>query len=168
MVAGQAIYEDELLPLVQVQLSQLRNQEYELKSKALEDLVDQKLLESEARRRGMPVEKLLAQEVYDKVAEPTDAELEAYYGSQKDTLNRPFDQIKRQMWLALKQERIQQARQEYLKQLREQAEVTILLRPPRAKVAYDSARLRGSPNAPVIIVEFRISSVPSAAWFNPH
>ena len=154
VVAGQAIYEDELLPLVQVQLLQLRNQKYELKSKALEDLVDQKLLESEARRRGTPVEKLLTQEVYAKVAEPTDTELQTYYASQKERLNRPFDQVKRQVGLALRQERIQEARQEYLKQLREQAKVTILLRPPRAKVAYDSARLRGSPNAPVIIVEF--------------
>jgi len=171
VVAGQAIYEDELPPLVQVQLFQLRNQErnqeYELKSKALEDLVDQKLLESEAGRRGMPVDKLLAQEVYAKVAEPTGTELEAYYANQKERLNRPFDQVKRQMRLALTQERIQQARQEYLKQLREQAEVTILLRPPRAKVAYDSARLRGSPNAPVIIVEFSDFQCPFCRMVQP-
>jgi hypothetical protein len=101
VVTGQAIYEDELPPLVQVQLFQLRNQErnqeYALKSKALDNLVDQKLLESEARRRGTPVERLLAQEVYAKVAEPTAAELEAYYASQKERANCPFDQVKRQM-----------------------------------------------------------------------
>ena len=167
LIAGRAIYEDELLPLVQVQLLQLRNQEYELKSKALEDLVDQKLLESEARRRGMPVEKLLAQEVHATVAEPTDVELEAYYASQKDTLNRPFDQVKRQMRLALNQERIQQSRQEFLKGLRHRAKVTILLRPPRAKVAYDSARLRGSFNVPVIIVEFSDFQCPFCRMVQP-
>ncbi len=168
VVAGQAIYEDELLPLVQAQLLRLRNQEYELKSKALEDLVDQKLLESEAARRGMQVEELLAQELYAKGAELTEAELEDYYGSQKEELkNRPFDQVKRQMWLAVRQERIQEARQEYLKGLREQAQVSILLRPPRIKVAYDLARLRGSSTAPVIIVEFSDLQCPFCRMVQP-
>src|SRR5437867_10054378 len=75
--AGQPIYDDDLLPFVQAQVFQLRLQEYELKSKALENLLNQKLLEAAANRRGIPNAKLLEQEADSKVAEPTEAELQA-------------------------------------------------------------------------------------------
>ncbi len=52
VVAGQPVYDDDLLPFVQAQVFQLRLQEYEVKSKALESLVNQKLLEAEAKKKG--------------------------------------------------------------------------------------------------------------------
>src|SRR5437870_13025484 len=69
VVAGQPIYDDDLLPFVQAQVFQLRVQEYEVKSKALENLVNQKLLEAEAKKKGIPTEKVLAQEVDAKRSE---------------------------------------------------------------------------------------------------
>ena len=153
-VAGQAIYENELLQNVQGQLFPLRNQEYEIKKRALDTLIEQKLLEVAAKKKGVETEKLLSQEVDSKVPEPRDAEVQAYYLAQKDRLNRPFDEIKPQLAQALKQAKIQQARQDYLKSLRTGNEVVVLLSPPKMQVGYDPARLRGNPNAPVMIVEF--------------
>src|SRR5260370_16526798 len=46
------------------------------------------------------------------------------------------------------------ARQELLKRLRDSDGTPILLQPAKVHVAYDPARLRGSPQAPVMIVEF--------------
>jgi len=153
-VGGQAIYDEELLPTVQGQLFPLRNQEYEIKKRALDSLIEQKLLEAVAKKKGIETEKLLVQEVDSKVPEPGDAEVQAYYLAQKDRLNRPFDEIKPQISQALKQAKIQQARQDYLKSLRSGNEVVVLLSPPKMQVAYDPTRLRGSPKAPVMIVEF--------------
>lgn len=167
VVAGKTIYEDDLLPLIQAQLRQLRNQEYELKSRALENLVNQKLLEAEAEKKGMAIGKLLQQEVDAKVAEPTEAELLAEYLSQRNRLNRPFEEVKAQLQQALRQPRLQAARQEYMERLRELARVSILLRPPRVEVAYDRTRLRGSPNAPVIIVEFSDFQCPFCRQVQP-
>ena len=154
MVGGQTIYDDDLVPFVQGQVFQLRLQEYEVKSKALENLVNQKLLEAEAKKRGIPTEKLLEQEVDAKVAEPTEAELQALYIVQKEQLRKSFDEIKAQLQQLLKQAKLQQARQDYYKRLREQAGVSIFLQKPKVEVAYDPARLRGNPKAPVVIVEF--------------
>lgn len=151
VIAGQTIYADELLPRVQ---AQLRNQEYELKSRALENLIDQKLLEAEAKKKGIAVGQVLEQEVDAKVAEPIEAELKAAYQSQKDRPNPPFEEVKAQLQQALKQAKLQEAGQQFLKHLREQAGVSVLLRPPKVEVGYDAARLRGNPWAPVIIVEF--------------
>src|SRR6266446_6910840 len=154
VVAGQPIYDDDLLPFVQAQVFQLRVQEYEVKSKALENLVNQKLLEAEAKKKGIPTEKVLAQEVDAKVPEPTEAELQALYIVQKEQLRKSFDEIKAQLQQLLKQAKVQQARQDYYKRLREQAGVSILLKKPKVEVAYDPARLRGSSKAAVVIVEF--------------
>ena len=154
VVGGQTIYDDDLVPFVQGQVFQLRLQEYEVKSKALENLVNQKLLEAEAKKRGIPTEKLLEQEVDAKVPEPTEAELQALYIVQKEQLRKSFDEIKAQLQQLLKQAKLQQARQDYYKRLREQAGVSIFLQKPKVEVAYDPARLRGNPKAPVVIVEF--------------
>jgi len=154
VVAGQPIYDDDLLPFVQAQVFQLRVQEYEVKSKALENLVNQKLLEAEAKKKGIPTEKVLAQEVDAKVPEPTEAELQALYIVQKEQLRKSFDELKAQLQQLLKRAKLQQARQDYYTRLREQAAVSIFLQKPKVEVSYDPARLRGSPRAPVVIVEF--------------
>jgi protein-disulfide isomerase len=153
-IGGQAIYEDELLPAVQGQLFPLRNQEYEIKKRALDSLIEQKLLEAAAKKKGIETEKLLQQEVDSKVPESGDAEIQAYYLGQRDRLNRPLDEVKSQLLQSLKQAKIQQARQDYLKSLRSGNEVVVLLSPPKMQVGYDPARVRGNPKAPVMIVEF--------------
>ncbi len=154
VVGGQTIYDDDLLPFIQAQVFQLRLQEYDIRSKALENLVNQKLLEAEAKKKGVPAEKVLEQEVDAKVAEPTEAELKALYIVQKQQLGKPFDEIKPQLQQLLKKSKIQEAREDYYKRLREQAGVSIFLQKPKVQVAYDPARLRGDPKAPVVIVEF--------------
>src|SRR5258708_6471218 len=79
IVTGQPIYEQELLPELSPKLLQLRSQEYQVKSKALEDLISKRVIEAEAKKRGLSTDKLLEQEVDSKVADPNDAEVEGYY-----------------------------------------------------------------------------------------
>jgi len=78
-VNGQAIYEDDLAPIVQGQLLPLKNQEYDIKRKALDSLIEQKLLEAAAKSKGVTTDQLLAQNVDAKVVDPSDAELEGFY-----------------------------------------------------------------------------------------
>jgi predicted DsbA family dithiol-disulfide isomerase len=154
VVAGQTVYDDELLPLIQGQMFQLRSQEYEIKSKALETLVSQKLLAAEAAKKGMPADKFLALEVDAVVPEPTDAELKALYLAQKEQLGKTFEDYRAPLLRLLKQAKLQEARQEYYRKLREGASVSVLLQKPKLDVAHDPARLRGNPQAPVVILEF--------------
>jgi len=166
-IRGQAVYDDDLSPSIQAQLLQLRNQEYELKKKALDSLIEQKLVEAAAKEKGIPKEKLLEQEVDAKVQQPTDTEVAAYYLGQKDRLNRPFEEIKDQLRQGLKQAKIQQARQDYLKGLRAAGNVVVLLTRPKVQVGYDPARLRGNPKAPVMIVEFSDFQCPYCRQVEP-
>lgn len=154
IVEGEAISEETVSDQAGPQLRQLANQEYEIKSRVLESMINQKLLQLEAKRRGLDPEALLKAEADSKAAEPTESEVEAFYLGQSDRINRPFAEVKAQLRQALQQLRVQQARQRYQASLRENASVTILLRPPKLDVSYDVARLRGDKARPVTIVEF--------------
>jgi protein-disulfide isomerase len=153
-VDGQSIYDEDLAASVQGQLLPLRNQEYEIKKKALDNLIEQKLLEAAAKKKGLTTDKLLEQELDSKVPDPSDAEMEAYYLGIREKVNRPFADVKTLVRSALRNAKIQQARQDYLKRLRADSNVAILLSVPRIEVSYDPARVRGNPKAPVMIVEF--------------
>ena len=166
-VAGQPIYDDDLTTRAQGQLLPVHHQEYEIKKRVLDSLIEEKLLEAEAKKKGVAKDKLLEQEVDAKVQEPTDAELAAYYLGQKDRLNRPFGEVKDQLRQALKQAKIQQARQEYLNGLRAGSDIVVLLSPPKVQVGYDLARLRGNPKAPVMIVEFSDFQCPYCRQVQP-
>src|SRR6201993_2863356 len=153
-VAGQPVTEEELLEtLGQQQVMQLRTQEYEAKSRALDSLIRLKLVEAEAKKRGISPEKLIQQEVEAKVADPTDSEVEAYFWGQ-NRAGASFEEVKEQYRASLKQMKLQRARQVYADSLRARMEVAVLLQPPSVTVAYDPARVKGDPKAPVTIVEF--------------
>jgi protein-disulfide isomerase len=152
-VDGQPVYEDDL-PSVQGQLLQMRTQEYEVKRKALDGAIEQKLLTDAAKKNGLTTDQLLAQEVNSKIPDASDAEIEGYYFALRDRITRPLSEVRSQLREGLKQAKIEQARQEYVKKLRAEANIVVLLAAPRMEVAYDPARLRGNPKAPVMIVEF--------------
>lgn len=151
-INGQAIYESDLLPTIHGQLLALQSQEYEVKRKALDTVIDQKLVEAAAKSKGLTTDQLWAQEVDSKIPQPSDAEVEGYYLGLR--LKSPLAEVKTQLQESLKQAKIQQARLDYLKSLRTDSKVMVLLSAPRVEVGYDQARLRGNPKAPVMIVEF--------------
>jgi len=154
VVGDITISEEELTAEIGPQLQQLRNQEYEVKKQALENLISKKLLEAEAQSKGITIEELLGQEVDSEVPEPTDPEVEAFYQGQKDRINRPLEEVQEQIRQLLKQNRQQQLRQEYLRKLRDGQEIAINLIAPRIEVASDPNRMLGPADAPVSIVEF--------------
>lgn len=153
-VDGQPIYEDDLMSVAGTSLLELQKQEYKAKSDALDKLVLQKLVEAEAKKKGLTAEELLKQEVDSKIAEPSDDEAKGYYLASKSQTTLPFDQIKSQVKRLLKNSEIQEAREKYAESLRAKADVAILLRPPKVEMGYDPGRVRGDPKAPVTIVEF--------------
>lgn len=154
-VGDQTIYDSDLASSVEGQLQPLRSQEYDIKRKALDTLIEQKMLEAAAKKKGVTTEQLLQQEVDAKVKEPNDDEIHGYYLAQSARLNRPFDDaLKTQLRASIRNSQIQQLRQDYMKQLRSDNKVVVLLSPPKVQVAYDPKRLRGNAKAPVMIVEF--------------
>src|SRR5258706_5313091 len=79
-VGGQPVSEQELLDTLGPQkVAQMRKEEYETKSAALDSLIRLKLVQAEAKKRGISAEDLIKQEVESKVSDPTDGEVEAFF-----------------------------------------------------------------------------------------
>jgi protein-disulfide isomerase len=130
------------------------NRSTKSKKVALENLVNQRLLEAEAKKQGLTADEFLQKEVDSKIAPLTDVELKSAYDHFREKPDRPFEEVKPQLQQTLNQLKVQQSRQEYFAHLRGRAKISILLNPPLADVGPDSSRIRGNPKARVIIVEF--------------
>lgn len=153
-VGGKPVYEQDIASQVQSHLIQLQHQEYEIKKKALDSYIDNEILANRAKAEGLTTEELLKREVDSKIPQPTDDAVHAYYLGLRNLRNRPFDELKEGLRGSLRQALIARARKDYIDGLRAKADIEVYLEPPRFKVSYEAARLRGNPHAPVTIVEF--------------
>ncbi len=152
-VAGKPIFEQDLFAVAGTQLHQIYDQEYDLKRRALDTVVAQRVVENEAAKRGIPLQDLL-KEIDSQVPEPSEAELKAYYLGQRDQIKQSYEEVKLQLKQAWMQTSIQEARRAYVHKLSDAANVVVLLSPPKTEVPQNPQRLRGNPAAPVKIVEF--------------
>jgi protein-disulfide isomerase len=162
--AGQPINDDQLPVNDQMQLQRMMQQVWGVKRKALQTVLNQKLIEAEAKKKGVGKEDLLKSEVDSKVADPSDDEVSAYYKARQDQYHQPLDEVRDKIRQDLKIQAILKARAAYAEELMQQAvndgSVVLLVRPPKVDVPADPARLRGDPKAPVTIVEFSDFSCP--------
>jgi protein-disulfide isomerase len=152
IVDGTPIHESELG--LRTQLLQLDQQAYELRQRALQHVISERLLEKAAKAQNLTVEEFLKQRVDSQVPEPSPQEVEGFYWGIKDKLNRPLDEVREQVARRLKALKTQQARQDFMEKLRKQASVEIFLEPPRVQAEVPDAPRRGPATAPVTITEF--------------
>jgi protein-disulfide isomerase len=141
---------------VESRLARLRQEEYEIRKQALDEIVDERLLDREAKKRGISKEDLLKDEVERQAQKPTAADIDAVYNQYKSRLGgRTREQAGPEIERMLI-ERAQQTRREaFVQRLRSAAKVTIALDAPRTAVPIPaSAPVLGPSNAPVTIVEF--------------
>lgn len=137
------------------QLVQLRTEEYRIRRQALDQVIDERLLEREAKARKVTVEELRRVEIEEKAGAPTEEEVKAFHARFKQRMppGPEADQLK-QVTEHLTAVRQQQRAKEYLGTLRQGASIRVLLEPPRVEVDVADAPVRGPAGAPVTIVEF--------------
>jgi protein-disulfide isomerase len=154
IVAGKTIGVKEVDDLVRSQLMELRAREHQLRSQALDALVTQALLEKEAAARGVTPEALHEVEVESK-AVVTDADAKAFYAANKARFGTTSEaDALEQIRAGLGQQRQNERRAAFARELEAKYDVKILLEPYRVPVDTGSAPSRGNPKAPVTILEF--------------
>ena len=128
------------------------------KARALEALIEKRLLAAKAKSEGLTVETLVAREVVARVPEPTEGYLRAVYDQTKASgkVVPPFPESKADITRFVKEQTFQSMRQAYVAKLRSEAKVQVLLPPvipPKVEVNANGPS-KGDPKAPVTIVEF--------------
>jgi protein-disulfide isomerase len=140
--------------------SRIKVQLYNARKEAIDQMVDDYVLQQAAAKEKLSVSDYLKREVGDKAAaEVTDATARKFYDDNKDKISAlkdagSYDKIKDRLMAALRQRASQQTHDELLARLYKQADVKVLLEPPRIEVATDGHPSLGPKNAPVTIVEF--------------
>lgn len=143
---------------------ELAKKEAELRQQALEELVAERLLEAEAKARGLAgVEALIEAEVVKPVAAPPEAEVRAFYTANQARMGgASFDDMAPRIAEHLTGEARQGRFDALVEQLREKAKVRVTLEPFRLPVeAVGPAR--GPADAPVTIVSFADYECPYCA-----
>ena len=136
-----------------VGLFQARNNFYKAERNALDAFVDQYVLEEQARKESVSVDKLLEIHVTNTLPpDPSEDTLRVYYEGTETT--QPFDDVKDQIVEAIRQRRATKAKAAYVKSLRDAAKVGYYLAPPRALPVLKETPVLGPKDAPVVMVEY--------------
>jgi protein-disulfide isomerase len=138
--------------------ARLQLEQYELRRRTLDSIVTAYLLESEAKRRGMSVDKLLEQELPKRTAAPSGPDiLEAYTRSGLAAQGVSIDQAREAIIQSLSSTRDRsESLRRYVDELKAAASnVVVNFDPPRQAVrVLASDRVAGRPEARVEVVEF--------------
>src|SRR5262245_22049246 len=90
---GEAITQGELDAKISAEMSRLQNEVYEIKKQGINSIVEDKLLQKEAKKRSISVEELIKIEVQDKVGQMSDKEVEDFYNQNKPRFgNKTFEE----------------------------------------------------------------------------
>jgi protein-disulfide isomerase len=136
-------------------LMRLRSQAYDARKQTLDQMIDERLLDAEATKRGVTKDDLLKAEVTAKVGEPTEDEAKAFWESNPRRAGGDFEKMKPRILDFLKKKKETELRQAFIGGLREKAGVEILLQPMKLEVPTGpNDPRRGSADAPVQIVAF--------------
>ena len=146
-------------------LLQAGYQYYLNERKALEELIDNRLLADEARKRNISLDQLMNTEVYKDVKDPTEDQLEVYYEGLET--QEPYASVREEVLQHLRELRRTKARAAFVENLRKEAKINIMLMPPTADVDISKAYARGSQKAPVVLVEFADYECPYCQKVNP-
>jgi len=155
-VGGEVITLEEVQQSIQGELLKLDRERFRLVEQKLNQMIADKVLAAEAKRRGVSVEELLKQEVYSKTPKVSDQEVDAFLQQNRGRMPQGEDaELKLKIWEFLREQKTAQQRTDYIRSLNSSAGVTVYLKDPTA-VRIDPAKgfAQGEKNAPVTIIEF--------------
>jgi protein-disulfide isomerase/Skp family chaperone for outer membrane proteins len=178
VVNGENITQDQLDKAVAPELSRIeRKREQFLLSlerekkkameDALEDIVNDKLLETEAKKRNVTVDQLVRSEVNEKVQAPSEETVRRFYDDNKAMIKGTFVETALEIRNYLMQQGQDAAFSGLLSKLRKDYGYKSLIEPERAKVETQGHPSRGPATAPVTIVEFSDFECPYCGGLYP-
>jgi protein-disulfide isomerase len=137
-------------------LMDLRQREYDERKQALDALLEEKLVEREAKTQGISVEQLKQREVDDKAPKPEKAEIDLLYAQNERRLQ---GLPKEQALLTVERALLQRGREaragDFRRELIKKHGIQFRMEPPRYQVGVPAdAPALGAKDAPVTIVEF--------------
>lgn len=141
---------------------------YEARRAALEDIIDDLLIDEAAKELSVDRATVLKEQVTARVLEPTDQDIAAWYQANQARLQgAALDQVREPIKAYLLRERAATSREQYLDRLKAKAIIHVTLDPPRQVVASVGRPSKGPSNAPIELIEFSDFQCPYCLSANP-
>jgi len=141
---------------------------YEARRAVLDEMIGNRLIDADAKVRGVDRDALVQQEITAKVTQPTDLDVADWYkANQARVQGATIEQVAAPIRSLLVQERTAAARRAYVDRLRASTAVAISLDPPRVAVSDGGRPSKGPTKAPVQIIEFSDFECPFCFRVNP-
>jgi protein-disulfide isomerase len=151
-IGGHVVTADDLMHKEAGKLLQARYKYYLAERDALEQFINDQLLEMQAQKESMTVEELLKRHVSVNVKDPTEDQLRFYYeGVQTDET---YEVARPNIIETIHQLRMAKAKETYITSLRSEYGVVVELNQPTGKVEAGNDPRLGPEKAPVQVVEF--------------
>ena len=125
---------------------------YQAESKALEELIDKRLMEQKAKSEGLTLDQLMDRDIKSKVQDPTEDQMKVYYEGLET--EQPYDTVRQKILDKIRELRTNKIKADYVRELRANTTVYVALAPPRADVETAGSLTLGSSSAQVTLVEF--------------
>jgi protein-disulfide isomerase len=157
-VAGRTVKLSELDkaagPRLKAAQSAYEQQVYEARKAALDELIDNALLDAEAKRRKMPTAAALLSALTREVSPPSEGDVRAFYQANQDRMQgAAFEEVAPRIQEHLYQQMMESRRGALIASLRQAGKVRVSLSPPRVQVEAKGV-VRGPSKAPVTVVMF--------------
>src|SRR5215472_11356116 len=147
-------------------LFQAQTTYYEAQRRVIEGMIDDYLLEQQARKEGVTVSRLLELHVNATIAkDPSEETLRVYYEG-VDTAE-PFDAVREKIVDSLRQRRIAKAKTAYVQSLRSQTSIVLRLPPPRDPLSMKDVPVRGVASPRVTLLEYADYECPYCQQIHP-
>ncbi|HSS75686.1 MAG TPA: thioredoxin domain-containing protein [Thermoanaerobaculia bacterium] len=167
VVNGQPITEADVRTTAAEQFKSLQREyeknSHDLLESSLQTVIQERLVEAEAKARGVTKDQILAE---IKPTPVTDAEVDAFYEQNKAQIPQPKEQVAAKIKSYLEQQGQQKARLAYYDNLQKKYKVDIKMEPVRVEVAA-TGPATGPATAPVTIVEFSDFQCPFCSRLTP-
>ena len=153
-VQGQPIAAEELTSALRSELMRLEMERYQVLKQKLDELIGTRLMQLEAKQRGVSEEQLEQDVIVSKLPPISAEQVKAFYDANKSRIRQPLEQVSERIEAHLQQQERAKLQQVFLRDLRQRYPVTVALTAPTVNVSVDDDPYMGPKDAPVTIIEF--------------
>ncbi len=145
----------ELDESIKTQLAKIESERYEARKAKLDQMIEDALLADKAKSLGIPKDDLVKREITDKAKLPTDEDVKAAFDKLKGrTGDATLETLGPHIKDMLATQAINTRQADYIRELKQEAKITINISPPRFDIDTSTGHAEGPVNAPITFVEF--------------
>ncbi len=151
---GDPITDEDIRKVGGSKLAQAEAALYDARKDGIDQIVEDRLMDAEAKKKGTTKDDLLKKNVYDKI-KISDKDIEKFYNEKKAQMQgKKLEEAKDNIRGYLFREKYQSVYGDYVANVKKNAKIEVLIKPAKIDIEEGDAPALGPKDAPIRLVEF--------------